>query len=518
MNKILILLKEERGMVLVVALVFLTLLSLLGIAGIITSSTDTLIAGNTLSGTEALYIAEAGLKRAEVELLNDLQIDHSLANSNFVAKSGTISITPSSTAFYNVFSNVSFGSGSYTIQLKNYGTSPNYQPSIIYARSIGSGPRSSSITLEKYLSAEDISIWNNAIFAGGGGGSAPIVGNVIVAGSIHLLGNGLSPTGTAFNNQTGDVRNSNTGMDATLAGKVAGGTSSDLNSKFRVKNGRVDMSLGSGFIGELASSFKGIYITDGADSDNDGVNDDIIGGINGGIGQNLFANEGAIAPMEYDLGDHNLTLPPIDTAWLNANSLDLTGTSQYVGPSSDERGLIGGALQISGKYKKGPTWYYPDLNQSDANGSISFNSNTSVLTINGIVKVSSLYISSDITYAGRGTIYVTGTTNIDGNVLPTTAASYPTTNVIGVISTGNMTFPSSAQKLLTGAYYSSAEISSSKQNELAGTIVCQNFNITAQVPKIWQVPSLAWNLPPGMPGAGQIWVFTKRTWREITKD
>jgi hypothetical protein len=67
-----------------------------------------------------------------------------------------------------------------------------------------------------------------------------------------------------------------------------------------------------------------------------------------------------------------------------------------------------------------------------------------------------------------------------------------------------------------GAFYHVT--SRGKQNELAGTIVCQNFNITAQVPKIWQVPSLATNLPPGMPGSGQNWVFTKKTWREITKD
>ena len=149
---------------------------------------------------------------------------------------------------------------------------------------------------------------------------------------------------------------------------------------------------------------------------------------------------------------------------------------------------------------------------------INFDATTKVLTIDGIIKVTSLNISTDITYAGKGTIYVTGTTNIGGHVLPGTAASYPTTNVLGVVSTGNMALPSSSQKLLTGAFYSAGTITSNKQNELAGTIVCQNFNITAQVPKIWQVPSLATNLPPGMPGATPVWVFTKKTWREITKD
>ncbi|MEW6615757.1 MAG: pilus assembly PilX N-terminal domain-containing protein [Thermodesulfobacteriota bacterium] len=517
MDRIPMLLKDEKGIALVVALLFLTLLSLLGIAGIITSSTDTKIAGNTLSSTKALYIAEAGLTRAEAELINDLSTDQNIANSSFAATSGTITITPSSTAFYNVLSNISFGAGSYTIQFKNYGTTPNYESAIVLVRSIGTGPNSSTVTLERYLSAENISPWNNAIFAGGGGGSAPVTGSVVIAGSIHLLGNGLAATATVFNNQTGYCRNSNTGMDTTLAGKIAGGTTSDLDAKFRVKNGRVDMTLGSGTIGESSSPFKGIYVTTGADSGGDGVNDDILGGNNAGAGQNLYADKGVNYAEAYDLEDYNITLPSIDTTWMDANSKNLTGTTQSDGAPTP-KGLIAGALELTGKYKVGPTWYYPDINQSDANGSISFNSSTKVLTISGIVKVSSLNISDDITYAGKGTIYVTGTTNIDGHVLPETAASYPTTNALGVVSTGNMTLPSSANKLLTGAYYSSGTVTSNKQNELAGTIVCQNFNITAQVPRLWQVPSLASNLPPGMPGATQNWVLTKKTWREITRD
>ncbi|MBI4619775.1 MAG: pilus assembly PilX N-terminal domain-containing protein [Desulfobacterales bacterium] len=524
MNRIPIFLKDEKGIALVVALLFLTLLSLLGIAGIITSTTDTKIAGNTLSSTKAFYIAEAGLARAEAELINDLSTDQNIANSSFTATSGDITITPSSTAFYTVFSNISFGAGSYTIQFKNYGTAPNYESAIVLVRSTGTGPNSSTITLERYLSAENISPWNNAIFAGGGGGAAPITGNVIIAGSIHLLGNGLAATDTVFNNQTGDCRNSNTGMDATLAGKIAGGTTSDLNAKFRVKNGRADMTLGSGTIGTSASPFKGIYVTTGTDAGSDGVNDDILGGDNSGAGQNLYADKGANSAEAYDLGDYNITLPSIDTTWMDAHSKNLTGTNQYVGPAGNQKGLIAGALELTGDYKVTGTDYYPNIEQYDgvdwasSTNGIRYNSVTNVLEIKGIVKVTSLNISDDITYAGKGTIYVTGTTNIDGNVLPATAASYPTTNVLGVVSTGNMALPSSSQKLLTGAFYSAGTVTSSKQNELAGTIVCQNFNITAQVPKIWQVPSLATNLPPGMPGSTPVWVFTEKTWREITQD
>ena len=92
-----------------------------------------------------------------------------------------------------------------------------------------------------------------------------------------------------------------------------------------------------------------------------------------------------------------------------------------------------------------------------------------------------------------------------------------TKNVFGVVSRDITLGDDASQMLLTGAYYTFGTATSSKQTELAGTIVCKNFNITAQVPSIWQVPSLSTNLPPGMPGSDAVWVFTDRTWREITE-
>ena len=206
-------------------------------------------------------------------------------------------------------------------------------------------------------------------------------------------------------------------------------------------------------------------------------------------------------------------MPSIDTGWMDANSQDLTMITES---TIHNTGLNTGDLELTGKYKEGPTWYYPDIYQTDGTNTITFESDTKLLSISGIIKVSSLIISDDITYEGTGTIYVTGDVLIDGNVLPSAPGSYPTTNVLGVIAGGNTTLgDDSSQLKLTGAYYCAGTVTSSKQTELAGTMVCQNFSITAQVPKIWQVPSLALNLPPGMPGATPFWVFTELTWREV---
>jgi hypothetical protein len=501
--------KNEKGMVLPLGLMFLAIIAITGTTAVIVTTTDLKIGSNYRQSVQAFYIAEAGLARAEAELINDLNNDQDFSNGSYVTTSGTIALAYDDSKFNNLFNDIPFGEGFYTIQLKNYPTDPE-DDSTIWVRSIGTGPNSSTVTLECYLSAENISVWNNAIFAGGG---IPITGNVIIAGSIHILGDGLPATTTVFSNQTGDCRNTNVGMDSDLADAIDGGTMSDLNAKFRVKNGRVNMSVGSADIGSSSSPFKGIYVTDGDDGDGNGVNDDIIGGDNAGAGQNLYADKGATSAEAYDLGDYDIS-PSIDTVWLDANSLDLTGTTEV---DSFGIGLDNGNLELTGKHKEGPTWYYPDINKTDGTNSIFFNSTTNILTINGIIKVLSLNINDDITYDGRGIIYTTGMTLIDGDVLPDTDGTYPTANVFCVVSTGNMTLPSSAKKRLTGAYYTAGTATSSKQNQLAGTIVCKDFNITAQVPKIWQVPSLSANLPTGMPGSDAVWVFTDRTWREITE-
>ncbi len=519
MERIAAMLKNKKGMALVISLLFLTVLSILGAAGITTSTLDIKIASNSLSNTEALYIAEAGLARAEAELISDLDKDpdKSFADSDFHALSGTMSLSPSSTAFYTVFSAVPFAGGTYTVEFKNYSAGAGFDPTTVLVRCTAIGRNLSRVQLESYLYAENISPWNNAVFAGGGG-SAPVAGNIDLAGSVHLLGSGLAATDIVFNNQSGKCINSNTGMDPTLANAIDGGATTDLKGKFRVRNGRVDMTAGTATLGLGTSPFRGIYVTTGRDSGSNGVNDDILGGDNDGSDQNIFARKGASSAEAYDLGDVHTAIPLIDTTYMTDNSIDLTGTT-------DNEGLVAGALILNSNTSLPPPVHTYDISQngtspSGTGCSIVFDGNTNLLIVTGIVKVKSLTISHDITYStppGGGTIYVTGATLVDGDVLPATPGSYPTINVLGVVGAGDLTLGSTVpQLLLMGAYYSAGTVSSSKQIELAGTIVCQNLNITSQVPKIWQVPSLDTNLPPGMPGSTPVWVFTEKTWREIT--
>jgi len=502
MKRIPLVLKDEKGIALVVALLFLTLLSLLGIAGIITSSTDTKIAGNTLSSTKALYIAEAGLTRAEAELINDLNNDQNIANSSFAATSGAIDITPGSTAFYTVFNSISFGAGSYTIQFKNYGTAPNYESAIVLVRSTGTGPNSSTVTLERYLSAENISPWNNAIFAGAGATGATINGNADIRGSVHILGTGLTSTNFAVNMSGGAlIGNNYNGMDDALKALIPSiGATEDLEAKLRVKQGKVGLS-GTAQVGksETTSTNKdtvgGVYVTDG------------YGGTAGA--SNVYSDNGT--SNAYDLGD-KVTFPSLNNPYTDPT----TGTnySTYAAFLTANAYIYSGDLNISDDT--------PTFTIGNANGSITWDKSAATLTISGLVKAGNIDLAKKgkvVTYAGKGTLYSTGNIKIHDNLLP--SSGFPATNAIGLIATQDIeiaTVPGESHTKAAGAFYAEGKIKSGMQNKILGTFVSNYFDMGSQVPKIYQVPSLATNLPPGMPGATPVWVFTKKTWREITKD
>jgi hypothetical protein len=60
---------SERGAALITALMAMLLLSALGLALVMTTSTETMIAGNFREGQEALYAADAGVERVMDDLL-----------------------------------------------------------------------------------------------------------------------------------------------------------------------------------------------------------------------------------------------------------------------------------------------------------------------------------------------------------------------------------------------------------------------------------------------------------------
>jgi hypothetical protein len=142
----------------------------------------------------------------------------------------------------------------------------------------------------------------------------------------------------------------------------------------------------------------------------------------------------------------------------------------------------------------------------------------------------------NITYSGTGTIYaagdgvssgdidasgdgVTGSGKIDihSNLLP--ADMFPTVSVLGVMARSDINLATGngdSQLMMAGAFFAGNQIVSGKQNEILGTFVCDYFDMGSNVPRIYQVPTLAENLPPGLIASEDIWIvtgFDEKSWQ-----
>jgi hypothetical protein len=98
---------------------------------------------------------------------------------------------------------------------------------------------------------------------------------------------------------------------------------------------------------------------------------------------------------------------------------------------------------------------------------------------------------------------------------------FPTNDVMGFLSTHDLyigTGDGAAQLDIIGALFAQYKIQNAKQNQLAGAMVSNYFEVD-DVPHMYFVPSILDNLPPGMPGSGTITKYTYKkvpgTWREL---
>jgi hypothetical protein len=429
-------------------------------------------------------------------------------------------------------------------------------------------------SIRTQLRARDVGVWNNAIFAGTGASGHAINGNVDIRGSVHILGdgeaysdlngngrwdpaetftdlngNGIWDPGEPFVDANGDgvwtaaepyndtngngkydppltqtdlnssfsgtayIGNNYSGMPSSLLAQIPGAPivngMQTLGTEVRVKHGRIGIN-GNARIGTDS-------VVDGGSSKNtiDGsfVND----GYTGNQGEaNVFSDNGT--KNTYDLSSQNITFP----------LLSGIGSKQYVDSNGvtwpDQETFLNNrsiTVPVSLITSTTPAFSYgPDA----WGNSISFAPQTSTtparLTIQGIVRISGNLQLGDkdtIRYQGSGTIYTTGDMRIDGDILPRSAQTFPTTARMGFVARRNMllaTGSGSSQLSMAGAFYAQGSIVSAKQNQIAGTFVANYFDLGTNVPNIYQVPALSSNMPPGMPGAEAIVSLRTAGWRE----
>lgn len=414
----------------------------------------------------------------------------------------------------------------------------------------------------------NVGVWNNAVFAGIGQSGRGINGNVDIRGSVHILGegdpfsdtngngkwdpaesftdengNGVFDPGEPFADADGNgvwapaepyqdrnlngaydppltatdlatdvsgsanIGNNYSGIPVALSSKIPGLSTitykgefvQSLGAELRVKHGKVNIS-GAAVVGSanvagnsVKETVDGSYVSDG------------YGGNQGASG--VHSDNGTA--QGYDLGDRVGFPTLLDPYRDPATGIEYASRESFLDATS--------LVFTESNIKSGT----PSFTHSDANGnSISWDDITKTLTINGIVRINGnldmCSKGSTMYYAGRGTMFSKGTVKVHGSVMPKTM--FPTTDVMGVIAKYDIEFATGigeSQLNGAGAWYAQRKIVSAKQNQFAGTYVADYFDMGTNVPSIYQVPTLATNLPPGMPGAEGIIAAQTLSWRHL---
>ena len=506
---------NQKGMALLTTLIFVFVLVTLAVALLTMTSNDTKLSALQRDSTKAFYIAEAGIEKTLYILKNDYESDQdwNTGITEHTSKPGD------------------FDEGTYTVYLSNLSSNN------VTIKSKGVVYNKSTRYVQVDATVGNLSVWDNAIFAGSGQSGKVINGNVDIRGSVHILGTAgttameaLDITGTA------GIGNNYDGMDSDMRSRVTnppttvfnGETVDTLNAKLRVMYGDVNLS-GTATVGDpdiSGNSYKETL---------DGV---YINGDFGGTGgaNNVYSDNGTEEP--YDLGEGTLTFPDL----MLDNYIDVETGDTVPIPDTEPEELY----TYDGYYNSDNTLKIADTDISSitsetdsfTKGDPLFDKNyiiwdkvTETLTLSGIIVITDEESDGidfaigkkgdSIEYVGTGTIVSKEDISIHSDLLakntfPVNASGEG--NALGLIAYNDInlaTGPGDSQLKMMGAFFAQNQITSAKQNQIAGTFVSDNFNMGINVPKIFQVPGLENNLPPGMPGAAITYTMHISNWHEV---
>ena len=531
-------LENNRGSVLLTTYMLTMVLLILGTAFLVLSSNEARISEVHRKTTQAFYIAEAGIERAIFDLKTDFANSKDWTDSNIngwiVDKTDTDAdgyypLPDTSDVANAAYLTTALGDGSYSVRLMNgVGTDD------IYIRSIGTiGSISQAIQI--YVTVVNLSPWDNAIFGGSGSAGNMVSGNVKVAGSVHILGgedlngNDILDSGEDKNNNgildglsVGEnaidlggtaelVKNNYGGLEAALEAKVpalptvvlGADTVETLGAELRVRKGLVGLS-GSSAVGEVddpgdtdneKETVDGAYVTDGYNG-------------NSGAG-NVHSDNGT--SEAYDLGDA-VSFPTLnDDIGIYNDYYDYFDAEAYT--------LAAGEMAtLANLTSATPDFVYSTT--GDCTGANCISMTSGELYIQGKVYINggTLGISGGtIEYTGTGTILVTGNVAINEDLMTVGNASFPN-NIIAIMTPGNIeigTGAGAAQLDVMGLFYAEGTITTAKQTDVMGSLATNYFNISNQVPSVWQVPETINNLPGGLIGGDDVYLMNVVSWQKI---
>ncbi len=544
----------------ILALFTMMLMFTLGISYLMVGSSSLIYSKNDTLRSRALACAEAGVNRGVQLLMADppgvYRTTHPSANPDNHNGDDWYAETLGPGESFKIC--VRSGSGIYAgkIIITSVGTAAHDHTSI-----------SRTIKVVVKLTRENISVWNNVIFGGVGQAGRSINGNVVIRGSVHLLGDGEE-----YTDLDGDDRWSAAEpyWDWNHNGKWDVGepyTDSDSDGHYDVKEPFVDAN-GNGIydppltVTDLAEEISGTanvgnnysgmptdlrsMIPDPPQVEFGGQSVDSLSAklrvkhgrvnvsgsatvgdpnytgntykesmdgvfVSDGFGGNkgaasVYADNGTSNP--YDLGDDAVDLPLIDTGAYTKDGTTYSNYLDYLKQngtvySGDLTVTKGNALTISGP--KGSL-------TMDASGNMSI---TGIVYVDGNISFGPS--QSRITYSGSGTLVTPNSVYCHCDLVPKTA--FPKTDAMGLIARDKVelaTGSGDAHLTMALAMYAQHQVVCAKQCDIAGTIVASYYSMT-NVPRIYQVPDLADFLPPGMPGAAPIWIASIRveSWKDV---
>jgi hypothetical protein len=539
-------LSNDRGVAIVAVTLVLVVVALLGGAIISQTNQDTQLSKIAYEDKQAVYFAESAKERGYSEIM---------ANEAFTTAGNP-----------GILTDQPMPGGTYDLTAIELSAAPDKIVRLFATGFTDSGD-SREVDVIADVIRENVFVWNNAIFGGSGQAGGVINGNAAIHGSVHLLGGNVADgnSSIAALEMSGEslIHNNYVGMPALLAAKVpglpttvfGGENVTTIDAKLRVKNGSVGVS-GESEIGEmniagnaLKETMNGIYIeTDYSETRWTG--NQVIDGV---PKEELVQSDNGTNAL-YDLGDAvvmpDLTQPYDDPisgvtyatyeAYYSANALHLPPLVLNDSTSAFDTIM---AYQAGGGFPPGvvvdpvnpATGVFTVTATNPLDGtinSIGYNpdlaANVAGLSVNGLVQFDGDLVlgkkNLSIAYTGNGTMFAagdgvgaSGNVDIHSNLLP--AGTFPTDSVMGFMAKTDVnlaTGPGDSDLMMAGAFFAGNQIISAKQNEILGTFVCNYFEMGTNIPKIYQVPALKDNLPPGLIGSSPIWIvtgFAEKSWQ-----
>lgn len=511
-------LRDEKGIGLVISLLVLAIVSALGATVIAGNMADLQISTNYTNRSVAFYAADSGVESA----LRDLRSDSTwiltyldpqtweplspLPEGVSINGAAVTSVTPGdvSAGYWTFGGRTALGDGAYSRQilLPPQADVDDGEGTITFTiRSTGEGGRIEAgqqvVRGNVELDVDAHGVWDNAIFAGEGQAGNLINGNVAIRGSVHVLGDESAPETIEFSG-TADIRNNYADavdhFGATDAAKLPALDAMEVNGEWvesleavvRLAHANIELG-GSADIGAPDTTGNGVKET-----------------------MDAIRSDGTITPPEQVHADewggydaHGVEFPTLDDPYVAADGSTWSSHRDFL----EARSLLIPQSEISPDVA--------DFSYSDAWGnSITWDQDDGELTITGIVRVAQdLRLGKQhgnpgrrgFEYRGTGTLYAPGEMEIDGPVVP--AGNYLADGNLGLIAGDDVRIDYTAQINVFAAIYAQNEVRVAKQTNIAGALVSRTFDLGANVPSVFQVPDLAGDLPPGMPGSGRLAVI-----------